>query len=90
MLRMEDRIRRLCSELLAKKGDEDVRPLLVELRDALHQHIERMRERFGAYPFLVERRTRNDPSPANKHGQEDGTKKTARDTRVPNVPDNLC
>ena len=71
MLRMEDKIRRLCSELLAKKGDEDVRPLLVELRDALRQHVERMRERFGAYPFLVERRTRNDPSPANRQAQEE-------------------
>jgi hypothetical protein len=68
---MEDKIRRLCSELLAKKGDEDVRPLLVELRNALHQHIGRMRERFGAYPFLLERRTRNDSSPANRQEQEE-------------------
>jgi hypothetical protein len=68
---MEDKIRRLCAELLAKKDDEDVRPLLVELRDALRQHIERMRERFGAYPFLVERRTRNDPSLANRQAQEE-------------------
>jgi len=71
MLRMEDKIRRLCSELLAKKGDEEVRALLVELRDALRQHIGRMRERFGAYPLLMERRTRNDPSPANRQEQEE-------------------
>jgi hypothetical protein len=60
MLRMEDRIRKLCAELLAKKDDEEVTPILVELREALHVHIERMRERFSAYPFLVERRARND------------------------------
>ena len=30
----------LCSEFLAKRGDEDFGPLIVELRDALHQHIE--------------------------------------------------
>lgn len=60
MLRMEDRIRRLCSELLAKKDDEEIRPILIELRDALHLHIERMRERFRSYPFLVERRAQSD------------------------------
>ena len=70
MLRMEDRIRRLCAELLAKSGDEEIGPILVELREALHLHIERLRERFSAYPFLVERRARNDISPTDKHDQE--------------------
>jgi hypothetical protein len=55
MLRMEDRIRKLCTELLAKKSDEEIRPILVELQDALRVHIERMRERFGSYPFLAAR-----------------------------------
>jgi hypothetical protein len=77
MLRVEDRIRRLCAELLAKKGDEEVSPILVELRDALHVHVERMRERFGAYPFLVERRARNDIPPANKQDLDDAAKKTS-------------
>ncbi len=58
-------------ELLAKKGDEEVRPILAELRDALRVHIERMRERFSAYPFLVERRARNDGVPVNKQDQDD-------------------
>ena len=66
MLRMEDRIRRLCSELLATRDDEEIGPILAELRHALHQHIERLRERFGAYPLLVERRARNDIPPMNK------------------------
>ena len=85
MLRMEDRIRRLCLELLSKKGDEEVRPILVELREALHLHIERMRERFGAYPFLVERRTRNYSPPVSKQDQdkEDGPNETRpRDTSI--------
>jgi hypothetical protein len=77
MLRVEDRIRRLCAELLAKKGDEEVSPILVELRDALHVHVERMRELFGAYPFLVERRARNDIPPANKQDLDDAAKKTS-------------
>jgi hypothetical protein len=71
MLRMEDRIRKLCTELLAKKSDEEIRPILVELQGALRVHIERMRERFGSYPFLVERRARNDGPQVNKQDQED-------------------
>ena len=70
MLRIDDRIRRLCSELLVTKGDEEVRPIIVALREALRQHVERMRERFGAYPFLVERRARNDTSPLKEQHQE--------------------
>ena len=76
MLRMEDRIRRLCSELLATADDEELRPILVELREALHQHIGRLRERFGSYPFLVERRTRNDTSRAKNQEQESPGKQT--------------
>jgi hypothetical protein len=71
MLRMEDRIRRLCSELVAKSGDEEVVPILAELREALHQYIDRLRERFGAYPLLIERRARNDIHPLSKQEQKD-------------------
>lgn len=60
MLRMEDKIRRLCTQLLAAKDDEEeFRSILVELREALHQHIERLRARFATYPFVLERRLRN-------------------------------
>ena len=34
--------------------DQELRPILVELRDALHQHIEHLRTRFTDYPFVVE------------------------------------
>jgi len=67
MLRTEDKIRRLCSELLTKKDESEVGPILEELRYALHQHIENLRERFGTYPLLVERRARTDmPRSGNK------------------------
>jgi hypothetical protein len=57
MLRMEDKIRRLFTELLAAKDDEEeLRPILVELREALHQNIKRLRVRFATYPFVIERR----------------------------------
>ena len=72
MPRMEDRIRKLCSELLAKRGDEELGPILGELREALHQHIENVRERFSAYPFFLERRSRNDFSAPAKPQEDTG------------------
>jgi hypothetical protein len=57
---MEDKIRRLCTQLLAAKDhEEELGSVLVELRDALHQHIERLRAHFASYPFAIERRVRN-------------------------------
>jgi hypothetical protein len=76
MPRLEDRIRKLCSEVLAHKGDEEFGPIIVELREALHQHIESLRERFGGYPILVERRARKDIPPLNKPGPDDQAKET--------------
>jgi hypothetical protein len=74
MLRMEDRIRKLCSQILATKKDEEIEPLLVELRGALRQHIERLRRRLVSYPFLVERRQRSQIPPLDKQAQEDRAK----------------
>lgn len=82
MLRLEDRIRRLCSELLTKEDDAEVGPILDELRHALHQHIERLRERLGSYPILVERRARNYRPTMNEPDQEDTAKKTPMDVRT--------
>jgi hypothetical protein len=60
MLRMEDKIRRLCTRLLAAKdGEEEFRSILIELRGALRQHVESLRARFANYPFAIERRVRN-------------------------------
>jgi hypothetical protein len=76
MLRMEDRIRRLCSQILATTKDGESELLLVELREALRQHIECLRRRLGSYPFLVERRKRKYIPPLNKQAREDTAKKT--------------
>src|SRR5216684_6485925 len=59
MRRVEDKIRRLSAQLLAADEDEELRPMLVELREALHQHIERLRARLANYPIVIERRVRN-------------------------------
>jgi hypothetical protein len=82
MLRVEDRIRRLCSQLLATTDDEELKSILVELREALHKHIERLRQRFGAYPFLVERRARNDITPQSKREQKNTATKSPTDART--------
>src|SRR5271155_3403084 len=63
MLRMEDKIRRLCTQLLVAEGDEEeFRSILVELRGALRQHVERLRARFATYPFVIERRVHGTPA----------------------------
>jgi hypothetical protein len=64
MRRVEDKIRKLSAQLLAAEEDEELRPMLVELREALHQHIERLRARFADYPIVVERRVRNGIPPS--------------------------
>jgi hypothetical protein len=76
MARAEDKIRGLCSELLAASGDEERRRIVVELRNALHQYIERLRRRYSAYPFLVERRARKRIPPLKREDHTDAAEKT--------------
>jgi hypothetical protein len=64
MRRVEDKIRKLSAQLLAAEEDEELRSMLVELREALHQHIERLRARLADYPIVVERRVRNGIPPS--------------------------
>jgi hypothetical protein len=72
MRRIEDKIRSLCSQVQAAKEDGEVTPLLIELREALHRHIEQMRGTLTAYPFVVERRSRNGiPMPVNPDDRKD-------------------
>jgi len=58
MRRMEDKIRDLCAKVVASKTDRDITPMLVGLRAALHQHVERLRAQLVEYPIVVERRKR--------------------------------
>ena len=60
MRRVEDKIRRLCTDLTVAKDDTEVRAILAELQDALHQYIDRLRSRLPNYPIIVERRARNE------------------------------
>ena len=60
MRRVEDKIRRLCTDLAVAKDDTEVRAILAELQEALHQYIERLRSRLPHYPIIIERRARNE------------------------------
>jgi hypothetical protein len=55
--RIEDKIRRLSEQLRAAKDDQELTTILGELRDALHQHVERLRARAANYPIVLERRS---------------------------------
>jgi hypothetical protein len=48
----EDKIRELCTQVLAAQSDEAANRILPELRDALHEHCERLRRVVATeYPF---------------------------------------
>lgn len=92
MRRVEDKIRRLSAQVLAAEEDEELRPMLVELREALHQHIERLRACLADYPIVVERRVRNGIPPcgitipqnaANKDRPTSAGLKTSTDEGLP-------
>ena len=76
MPRAEDTIRSLCSELLSASDDKELGRIVVELREAMHRHIEQLRGRYGSYPFLVERRTRNQIPPPDTKDQTDAARET--------------
>lgn len=56
--RTEDRIRYLCEHAVVEKDPAKLRRTLIELRDAIHQHIGRLRTKLAEYPVLEERRER--------------------------------
>ncbi len=64
MRRVEDKIRKLSEQLLAAEEDKELEPMLVELREALHQYIQRLRTRLANYPIVIERRVRNGIPPS--------------------------
>jgi hypothetical protein len=54
---MEDKIRKLCQEILAATDDKEQIQMLRELRRELRRHVEALRARLARYP-IVERRDR--------------------------------
>lgn len=65
MRRSEDKIRELSNQLFATGDNTEHSSILAELQDALHSHIQQLRERVADYPVL-ERRVRNQVRPPEK------------------------
>jgi len=64
--RVEDMIRDLCERAVDEKDPAKLQRILLQLRDALHQHIGRIRTKLSAYPVTIERRQRG-PKPDSKN-----------------------
>ena len=60
---MEDKIRRLCSELAAATEHNEQIAKLGELRRELQLHMQRLRARLATYPIAQERRVLNGSPP---------------------------
>ena len=48
---LERRIRELCAQAVATKDAVQLQTILTELRDALRQHTEQLKDLVGDYPF---------------------------------------
>ena len=55
--RMEDEVLELCEAALAENDPKQLRRIHIQLRDALHKHIEAVRKKLVNYPIAIERRT---------------------------------
>ena len=80
--RVEDKIRELCAQVLATEDEDELRPMLVELQNALRQHIQHLRGRFANYPFLVERRVRDVILPPSTSASQNAVNETRATTRT--------
>jgi cell fate (sporulation/competence/biofilm development) regulator YmcA (YheA/YmcA/DUF963 family) len=53
---MEDKIRELCEQAVKERDSAKAEALLHQLREAIHEHIEKLRGRIATYPAVQERR----------------------------------
>lgn len=49
---LERRIRELCAQAVAARDEDDVHPILSELREALRAHTQQLKNLVAEYPFL--------------------------------------
>jgi len=57
MRRLEDRIRDLCAQVVSIDDPDQLRRALDELRAALQEHTQRLRQNVAQYPRSRERRS---------------------------------
>jgi CheY-like chemotaxis protein len=80
--RTEDKIRTLCTQLFVTPDDKAHAPMVAELQDALHRHIEQLRRSVAKYPVVVERRVRNGVRLPNVPAQDSASKEHNRASNV--------
>jgi hypothetical protein len=51
---LETRIRELCAQALATQDADALRPIMDELRGALHEHNQELKRAVAEYPFLLD------------------------------------
>ncbi len=56
MQRLDERILELCRKAVATPASPELEEILEELRQALHEHVERLRKMVAHYPTRPERR----------------------------------
>lgn len=61
--RIEDRIRRLCAELLEERDHLQMHNLSGQLRSQLHTYVEALRRQFAVYPGVQAHRRKTDAAP---------------------------
>ena len=63
---VEARIRELCAQILMAQDDRLLEGVLVELRQALHEHVERVRGRVAAFRSAVDTKDESETAGAEK------------------------
>jgi hypothetical protein len=58
--RLQDRIQKLCSELLVQQDEKETQKLSGELRSKLRTYVEGLRRQFAAYPGVQAYRRKTD------------------------------
>ena len=53
MVTLDRRIRQLCAQAVAAKGADELKLILSELRNALHEHNDELKLILAEYPFLL-------------------------------------
>lgn len=53
MVTLGRRIHKLCIQAINAKDTDDLRPIICELRDALHEHNDDLKLILAEYPFLL-------------------------------------
>jgi hypothetical protein len=89
MRRIDDRIRKLCQELIAEQDLEKFQSLAAEFREAIHEYVQRLRARLDDYPIVHDRRSMNGLAPPETLTPEtsQAQAKPPHDSRRNNKPD---